>query len=495
MKKFTFIAAICLMIAPQVQVWAQSITPMQLKQARMAVYQWVRDYNVYSRMEGKREPSKKFINLFEDENTLLFNDYLPFVSARGEAIPVRVYASFLSNRDAMYKMNFVIRNAIIASETIDKLGNFVFIVEFDKTVSFQEKDNMSDNLYAYPDKTYHASVHIKYDIKAETAIAGEITSDVKINDIVVLHDVEAEFVNRYTTQKELEFVCKENSSNLVKWGCAATDFDQQMVCFYQDTIKNSFHFGGSIGFATHSDKMINAVFTDYAAKGGLHYVFSLGYYRQLMLKKQHRIGLDFSIAFSQSAIGLKANSYKETYNATDSDGGNYLRIIDLSSYNEIIKRFAVRVPIAFRYDYFIKDNLSLFSKLGVDVSYDIAQNAKAIAYAQYSGYYDWLFNVTISQNGIYDFGAYNIEGKGKTTGINRLGVGVFAGLGLQYFIPKSQWSFDVAILYGCEVYNKTSNPDGFHLAETYNNWRSASYLLSSYYGHNIQFQLNFNYHF
>lgn len=493
MKKSTFIAAICLMIAAIGQ--AQSITPIQLKQARMAAYQWMRDYNVYARMEGKREPAKKFIELFEDESTLLFNDYLPFISTRGETIPVRIYASILSNRDAVYKMSFEIQNAAIVSEVIDEFGNIVFVVEFDKTISFQEKGNTSDNLYAYPDKSYHASVHIKYDIKTETAKAEEITSDAKFGEIVVLHDEESEFVNKYTTPKELEQVCTGNASNLVKWNYEATDFDPQMVYFYQDTIRNSFHFGGAVGFATHSDKMMNTAFTDYKARGGLYYGFSLAYYRQLMLKNQHRIGLDFSVAFSQSTIGMKANSYNETYNDTDPDGGNYLRIIDLTSYNETIKRYAVRVPIAFRYDYFFKDNLSLYTKLGVEVSYDIAQNARATAKAQYSGYYDWLFNVTLSQNGIYDFGAYNFEGSGKATGIDRLGVGVFTGLGLQYFIPKSKWSVDIAVLYGCEVYNRISNPKGFHLTETHNDWKSASYLLSSFCGHNIQFQLNFNYNF
>ena len=130
MKKFTFIAAICLMIAASLH--AQAITPLQLKQARMAVYDWVRDYNVYARMEGKREPAKKFIELFEDESTLLFNDYLPFISTRGETIPVRIYASILSNRDAVYKMSFEIQNAAIVSEVIDEFGNIVFVVEFDK---------------------------------------------------------------------------------------------------------------------------------------------------------------------------------------------------------------------------------------------------------------------------------------------------------------------------------------------------------------------------
>ena len=493
MKKLTLIAAICLMFAATIK--AQSITPIQLKQARMAAYQWIRDYNVYAKMEGKREPTRKFIALFEDETTLLFNDYLPLLNTKGNKISARDYASILAKKEAIYKMSFEIRNATIISEELDDSGNIVFVLGFDKIVSFQENGNTSDDLYAYPKKTYHAIVRIKYNIKEESALADGIHSDFNFGEILVLHDTESEFVNQYTSRAKLESECLDNSSTLIKWNYATADFDEQMVYYYQDTIKNSLHFGGSIGYSTYSARMINDNFTGFTPQGGLYYAFSIGYYRLLMLKDKNRLGIDISASFTQKSIGSMANGYKEMYNAVDPDGGNYLRIIELNSYNERVNRYAIDVPIALRYDYLINNRISAYAKLGAEVSYDLIQQAKATANAQYSGYYDWLFDVTISQNGVYDFGAFNIEGTSNTIGINKLGIGIFAGIGIQYFIPKSRWSFDAALLYGCEVFNRTTNPIGIHLTEDKDNWNSATLMLKPFNGHNIQLQINFNYNF
>jgi len=493
MKKLTFLAAICLMFAASLH--AHTITPVQLKQARMAAYQWVRDYNVYARMEGKREPAKKFIALFEEESTMVFNDYLPVISTQGNKLSVKAYASILANREPIYKMSFEITNATIVSEEIDENGNIVFSMEFDKTVSFQENGNTSDELYAYPKKSYRAIVQITYDMQEEKAIASEITSNEDFNEILVLHDIEAELVNQYTTRTKLENLCKNNGSSLVKWNFASTEFDSQMMCLYQDTLKNSVHLGGSVGYSTYSSKILNDSFEGYALQSGFAWAISFGYYRQLLLKDKNRFGIDCSLAFSQKNIGFKADAYNESYNTIDPDDGNYLRLIEVSAYQERIKRYAIEIPIDFRYDYFIKDNLSIYSKLGVYVSYDIVQRANATAHAQYSGYYDWLFNVTISQNGIYDFGAFDVAEKSTNTGINHFGAGIFAGVGVQYFIPKSKWSIDAAIVYGCEVYNKITKVDGFHLTEHSADLKSASYLFKSFKGHNIQLQVNLNYNF
>lgn len=489
-----FFAAFCLMMIAA-SVSAQNITPAQLKEARMAVYQWVRDYNVYARMEGKRNPAQKFIDLFEGESIQIFNDYLPLVATRGKNISVKEYASILANREPIYKMSFEIHNAKITAEEIDVDKNLVFTIEFDKTVSFQEQGNMSDALYAYPEKSYHATVRVKYSLRDEKAIAGELVSDALFEDVLVLHDANAEFVNRYTSHNELKRECKSNESSLVKWNYASTEFDPHMVYLYQDTIKNSFHFGGAIGASFYSAKLTDSRFTNASPKAGLNYAFSVGYYRQFILKNKNRFGLDFSVAFDQKNLGFAFGEYHESYVAVDPDGGYYLRFVDLHNYSETIKRYAVDVPIAFRYDHFIKDNFSVFVKMGADISYDIVQKASASATAMYSGYYSWLFDVTMNQNGIYDFGTFDFEGSAKETGINRLGIGAFLEVGLQYFIPKSQWSFDASLQYRGEVYNKLSHLNNFHLTENSTDWKSASYLFSSYFGNNIQFHLSFNYNF
>lgn len=494
MKKMKLFFAIGLMMIVTF-VQAQIVTPMQLKEARMAAYQWVRDYNVYARMDGKRNPVQKFIGLFEDESTLLFNDYLPFISAYSEKISVKDYASILANRDAKYDMSFKIQNAEITAEEIDNDNNIVFTIEFDKTISFQEKGDFTDTLYAYPEKSYHATIQVMYNFTDKVAVAGEFLSDISFNEIVVLHDTESEVINRYTTHSELEQKCKENESPLIKWRYQSFDFDPQMVYFRQDTIKNAFHLSGAIGGAFYSAKIANDNFLNSKMQGGLNCTFSLGYYRQLLYKGKNRIGIDLSTMFTQRNIGFQSNAYHHSYDDIDFDGGKYLRLIDIDNYQESIRRFMIDIPVGLRYDYFLNSNLSLYTKAGVDISYDLMQKAHATANAQYSGFYDWLFDVTINQNGIYDFGSFDIEGNTRSIGINRLSVGGFASVGVQYFIPNSKWSIDTGILYGCEVFNKTMSQENFILSKNNQDWKSVSFLFSSFNGHNIQFQFNFNYNF
>ena len=49
----------------------------------------------------------------------------------------------------------------------DDNGNILFTIEFDKTISFQERGNVSNTLYAYPEKSYHATVLVKYYLNEE----------------------------------------------------------------------------------------------------------------------------------------------------------------------------------------------------------------------------------------------------------------------------------------------------------------------------------------
>lgn len=494
MKTLKLFAAIYLMmiVAP---MHAQKMTPMQLKEARMAAHQWVRDYNVYARMEGKRRPIQKFINLFEDESTLLFNDYLPAVPTYGNKISVKQYAHILASREPIYKMSFEIKNAEITSEHFDNNGNILFTIEFDKTISFQERGNVSNTLYAYPEKSYHATVLVKYYLNEEKAVAKEIISDILFDEILILHNENSETINQYTDHATLKQWCDNNESSLIKWSYKSTDFDPQIVYYYQDTIKNSIHIGGAIGGAFYSINMINNQFTELNTKGGLNYSFTLGYYRQLFLKDKNRLGVDLFVDFSQKNIRFLSSKYHNFYESIDPDGGQYLRYIDANNYQEEINRLSIGLPIALRYDHFVKDELSIYTKVGINISYDLMQRANATANVLYSGYYEWLFDVTITQNGIYDFGYYDIEGYTRSTGINNLGLGGFACIGIQYFIPNTKWSLDASFLYNCELYNKTTNVKNFNLTENNTDWRSASFLFGTFYGHNIQLLLNFNYNF
>ncbi len=493
MKKVTILAAICLSLAATLS--AQSITPMQLKQARMAAYQWVRDYNVYARMESKREPAKKFLSLFSDESVEIFNDYLPHSNSLGDRISVSEYCSLLRDKESVYKMSFEIQNASIVKEKLVDNKTISFILEFDKIVSFQERGNTSDSMFAYPQKTYHAIIHLLYNIPEEKTVASDISSDSHWGKVYVLHNEGVEHVNQYTTLNSLQNECKENESALVKWNYAEEEFDSQMYHLIHDTLKNSLHFGGSIGGTLTSAKTSSNQIDDYSSNGGISYDIILGYYRQFLLKDTHRFGMDFSVAFSENNLHLRATQYNDSYNEIDPDDGQYERLISITNYSESIKRYYLKVPIALRYDCFVHHDLSIYAKVGVIASYDIAQKTSALANAQYSGYYPWLFDVTISQNGIYDFGNYDINDASNNIAINKFELGVFGRIGVQYFIPQSHWSIDMGLSYGVNVYNSFAKQNNFHLSENFSDLKSSTYLLQSLRQHNIQFLLGINYNF
>ena len=52
---------------------AQKIKSNDLKSARNAVYEWIRDYNIYAKCVG-RSAKSNFYSLFDDESIEIYND-------------------------------------------------------------------------------------------------------------------------------------------------------------------------------------------------------------------------------------------------------------------------------------------------------------------------------------------------------------------------------------------------------------------------------------
>lgn len=493
MKKMRFFAAICLLVFAAF-VSAQSITPLQLKEARMAVYQWVRDYKNYARMEEKRNPRQKFVALFISDSIQLVNDYLPSIDKRGDVISVGDYADVLLSKENFYKMSFDIKNANISSEKKHNENTIRYVVELDKYVNFAESGNLSDFFYAYPQTKYRAIIEINYYLNEAKALAMSIKGEESFGNIIVLHDEQADEVNRYTTSKELKSICSTNSTPLVYYEPKTTDFDSQMVLIKQDTLKNCVHLGAGIGSSFYVATINDEEISNFVREIGLASAFQFGYYRQLMMRGGNRLGLDISAAFAQRNMGL-AGDYKTSYHTVDPDGGNYDRIITLNNYEEVVKSYSVELPISLRYDYFIRKDVSIYGMAGVNVSYDLWQIVHAVANAEYAGYYDWLFGVTLNQNGIYDFGSYQLNKRGKETAIGNLGVGVIAGIGLQYFIPASKWSINTGVHYDITVHNKLSKPRNFVISHSIDDWNSATNKFSSFYAQRFLFKVQFNYNF
>lgn len=492
MKKIYTILVACILLVVS-NVSAQKITPIQLKHARMSVHQWVRDYDIYAQMAERRNPTKKFTSLFENADLQIMNDYLPSISDKGSVITVHEYAKLVANKSSKFTMRYNVANAHIVSETLVDRKTLEFVVAFDKQIEFVERNSYDDDRYIYPEKSYQAQVTIRYDLRTEQAVAVAYESDVYFDSIVILRDITAAQINQYTTVRELDSHCLSQNTPLIKWSYSASDFDSQFYHYEQDTIKRNLHFGldGGLSFAAAKfDALTSKLSNDVGATYGMN----IGLYHQLSFKHGKRWGMEYDFHISCAGIGI-SGEYTDTYSTIDPDGGIYQRKIALNNYDEQINRYAVEIPIALRYDWMFCKDLSFYTRFGVDVSFDFYQNTKATAKAYYSGCYDWLFGVTIDQNGIYDFGQFDLQASSITTSLNRLSVGAFLGVGIQYFIPESKWSLQCGLHYGCKMYNGLFKSEEVHLSKDINDWQSATALYKYFFGQKLSAQLQLNYNF
>ncbi len=118
--------------------------------------------------------------------------------------------------------------------------------------------------------------------------------------------------------------------------------------------------------------------------------------------------IKFGAGFDIFNYDLYMPTYINSFPAVDPDGDSYLRIIELNNLHEFNSLTYLTFPLILQKGFAFNK-----STISVNVAYyfmkSYAGSYLASSEAQYSGYYDYLFNLIISENGVYDFGAYNVR--------------------------------------------------------------------------------------
>lgn len=487
MKKRIISLAISVMVATLLS--AQALTPMQLKQARWAVYEWCENYNAYL-LETSRNAQTEFSSLFESPNAEIYNDLI--ASHLFDFSQINISAQeykALQTEQQTFRHTYKLSSFQVLSEKYDK-NQIHYILSFEKNIGAIGASPYEN--YSFPIETLNYNVHLTYDLTTETLLATYLQPDNLIEPYIIYHEGK---INEKTTEHDIRNRAQSLNTPLVIAKVITPSISNKFREIQKDTLKNNFHLGASVGQSFAYATLLNQDFQQFHTQVNITWNVYIGYYRQLYLNDKHRHGLEWDIAFSQRNLTLQGN-YQRSYPSIDPDGGDYLRLIALNNYEENIKRYALSItPIAYRYDYFFNSNLSLYLCLGATVSYDLMQHTDAIADAYYAGYYDWLFNVTLDQNGIYDFGSYNMNANSTETAFHRFSVDAFLGVGVQYFIPQTRLSIEGGIQYRGMVFNMLKTPTNFHLSERNEDYRSATNLLKSCYWQQLMFNVQINYNF
>ena len=238
-----------------------------------------------------------------------------------------------------------------------------------------------------------------------------ITNLTSKTSIEIQSDDETLIGGKNITLKTYEKTIKENATHLYKlaftktigdaqiFGLLSSDFLRINSNSYNATVLNqqSTSFGGSLSYNLN------------------HLIFKT---------KEQRRKQKFSIygkgGFINDKFDYEINipTFSETYADIDSDGGSYERTVLLENFseNQIVDMQTIFFGAELRFKPKWLDFENIEGLISTSAAYGLITINSATysnsADAVYSGYYEDLFGITITENGVYDFGNFNLSQTG-----------------------------------------------------------------------------------
>ena len=192
---------------------------------------------------------------------------------------------------------------------------------------------------------------------------------------------------------------------------------------------------------------------------------------------------------------LSIPTFTETYSDIDSDGGNYERTVLLENFseNQIIDLQSMFIQIEARLKAFTVGRFNGIGSISAGMGQTTINSAtySNTADATYSGYYEDLFGITIAENGVYDFGEFNLSQSGDlefNTSVQTLLLDV-SGL-IKY---KDRLMFSGGIMY-TKYQSNIFNIGTDRISQDFNELNSINNLLDVDMSH-ISFKLGVSYKF
>ena len=141
----------------------------------------------------------------------------------------------------------------------------------------------------------------------------------------------------------------------------------------------------------------------------------------------------------------KINYLSESYNTSDANQVNYLRTNQVSNLQEEHQIQFTTIPILLEKGFNIKRNYCFYVQAGASIVISLKANRYTSSLTSYSGYYKDYYGITIKENGVYDYGNYNLNNSSNLTMVSNL-VLMDLGMGISKKISKKT-TFKLGIDY------------------------------------------------
>jgi hypothetical protein len=170
-------------------------------------------------------------------------------------------------------------------------------------------------------------------------------------------------------------------------------------------------FYPSIGFVAGANSPIYFDDALNSNQSSTDFGFSLSL--KLLEFKQAKLKIYTGTSWINWGFSSNLSSQNYQYESIDPDGASYLRKIALSNYQANSRINAIQVPLGIEITYPITSKIELIGRSGIILHKTIKASYSASAEIQYSGYYEELFQITMNENGVYDFGRFEISKKSE----------------------------------------------------------------------------------
>lgn len=134
--------------------------------------------------------------------------------------------------------------------------------------------------------------------------------------------------------------------------------------------------------------------------------FKVGY---RIFKNNKYTGFMFKTGVSYKSFSFSSfvDDIQYSYNEIDSDKDAYLRLIQMKELKEETSLSYLSIPLSIS-KIIPFSHFSIAIGLEQSMMFNIKANSRLQSNAEYKGYYPQFFNLTIEQNGYYDFGKYQL---------------------------------------------------------------------------------------
>lgn len=507
-----FILLFVALILQSNKTFAQNISDAKARKYNTLALKHIEKYGNSFRFKRSRDYTR-FQKLFTSPKNKIFNDILPDNSL-DSLVSVNAYLDLV---DKYYESRIrvsvipydispikiigdkkgtitILASKIYGGKTKDR---FVYAdtlnVKFVLTIDFRRRKVLIDSIL--PIKDYGKYCIISAGLKGKKKLSNDsllingrnimhldangqcLLKRISDTNVVVIESTNDDLLGRHIINED--FI--NNNKSCLKTG------DKNIRCIEFRYSKIS--FGITAGYSpinlsyTNQDNSINSVFTTTSN-------YNIGLDIGILLSLNNRISIVTGIYYKHLPLEVGVSAWSDHYNSTDTVGSDYYRTDSVYDFNESLELNYLSIPLGIQKVFRIKNTFLIKVAIGGNIYYNLSSGNSIEAKGYYAGRYPDLYNVTIDENGYYDYGKFPLSDENNAN-VNTMLYSAYAIFGIGYLLNrKTEIYLTSSYNYGLTpVFKGGEN----YLSKKSNEINSSTSVLGKVYLRELFLNLNINY--